>query len=119
MTRRIGTIVMVLALLLGGGVGSCLAAIDAARALQCCSKDCPRPTSHNPNECCSVGTATMDGEVAPAAQLTGPAANASSFVARQVVTALAPADTYHLSTHLANWSPPPRLTRGVLCSLQI
>jgi hypothetical protein len=117
--RRFATIFVVLALLLGGGLTSCLAAIANARALECCSKDCPQPPARNPHECCAVGTSTQDGEVAPALQLTNPDSSAFSVTIVPVSATFAPSSLSRLAIHIANWSPPSRLTRSALCSLQI
>ena len=118
MMRRFATIFLVLALLLGGGVGSCLAAIANAHALECCSKDCPRPPAHNQNECCAVGTSTQDGEVAPAMQLTSPDLSSMGIAVVPVSAIFAPSSPFYLAIQLADWSAP-RLTRSALCSLQI
>jgi hypothetical protein len=117
-TRRIATLVMAFALLLGAGSASCWAAIESARALQCCSKDCPTP-AHNPDECCSVRTSAQDGEVAPALHLNNPDSFAVSFATVPVSAIFAPSSASSLAMHLAHWSPPPRLIRSALCSLQI
>jgi len=117
--RRFTTVVLVLALLLGGGVTSCLAAIAAARALECCSRDCPRPPARDANQCCAVGTSTQDGEVAPAMQLTSPDLSAAGVAMLPAATIFAPVAPSRTAIHFADWSPPPRLLRSALCSLQI
>jgi hypothetical protein len=109
---------MVLALLLSGGITSCFAAIANARALECCSKDCPRP-ARNPSECCSVGISTQDGEVAPAIQLNNAGSSAFSLAMVPVSAIFTPSRSPQLSIPIAHWSPPPRLIRSALCSLQI
>jgi hypothetical protein len=119
MMRRFATILVVLTLLLGGGVTSCLAAIANARALECCSKDCPRPLAHNAHECCAAGTSTQDGEVAPALQLTNPDSSAFSVAMVPAPTIFAPTPASRAAIRIADWSPPPRLTLSALCSLQI
>jgi hypothetical protein len=119
MMRRITTILVVLALLLSGGMASCFAAIDSVRAIECCSKDCPQPPAHNPSECCSVGTSTQDGEVAPAIHLNNPDSSAFSIAMVPVSTIFAPSSSSRLAVQIDHWSPLPRLTRSALCSLQI
>ena len=117
--RRFATIFIVLTLVLGGGVASCLAAIGNARALECCSKDCPRPPTQNPSECCGAGTSTQEGEVAPALQLTSPDTSGFSVAIAPVSAIFAPSRSPRFAIHIADWSPPPRLIRSALCSLQI
>jgi hypothetical protein len=64
MTLRLTTLILAFALMLGGAATTTLAAINTARALECCSKDCPQTPSRSPNQCCSVRASTQDGEVA-------------------------------------------------------
>ena len=116
MTRHVAILLLVLSLLLGGGVTSCVAAVDTMHALDCCSKNCPAPLTHSPNKCCSVGTATQDGEVAPALQLDSSPIGAAIVPLSLFAVASSP---IHLAIHIVDWSPPPRLARCVLCSLQI
>ena len=109
---------MILAMLLGGGLMSCLAALDNARALECCSKDCPRPPAHQPNQCCTVRNSPSDAQVAPAMQLTNadfPAFSVAMLPAFEIFATSAPSRPL---VRIA-WSPPPRLMRNVLCSLLI
>ena len=69
MRRYVAMLLLILPLLVGGGVTSCLAAVETLHAADCCSRQCPRSPAHNPDKCCSVGTVTQDGDVAPAPQL--------------------------------------------------
>jgi hypothetical protein len=119
MMRRFATIFIVLALVLGGGVTSCLAAIASAGAMECCSKDCPQRSAHNSDRCCSVGGAAQNGEVAPALPLTSADSSLFSLAMVPVSAIFAPPGSSHLAIHVADWSPPPRLLRSALCTLQI
>jgi hypothetical protein len=119
MMRRFATILIAFTLILGGAVTSCFAAIANVRALECCSKDCPRPPAHNAADCCGVGTATQDTEVAPGLQLTIPDSSAFFVAIGPVPASFVSVSSPHLAMHLAHWSPPSNLTRSVVCSLQI
>jgi hypothetical protein len=116
MTRYVTMLLLVLSLLAGGGVTSCVAAVETLHALDCCSKDCPSPLTHNPTKCCSIGVATQDGEVAPALQLDSLPIGAALVPLFVVLVASSPTQ---LAIQIADWSPPPRLARCALCSLQI
>ena len=116
MKHYLAVLLLILPLMVGSGVTSCLAAAETLQAQACCSKDCPRSPEHNPNKCCSVGTATQDGEVAPALQLDSSPIGAAIVPLSLFAVASSP---IHLAIHIVDWSPPPRLARCVLCSLQI
>lgn len=110
---------LALALLSGGGVASCLAAINQAQARQCCSSNCPDRPAHNPNRCCSVAAA-QDAEVAPAAHSSDGGA-----IAAQVAMAAAPyalmLPNIAASRIFAPATSPPLLASRlrILCSLQL
>jgi hypothetical protein len=116
MKHYLAMLLLILPLMVGSGVTSCLAAAETLQALACCSKDCPRSPEHNPNKCCSVGTATQDGEVAPALQLDSSSISAAIVPLDVMFAASIPTQ---LAVRIVDWSPPPRLARCVLCSLQI
>jgi hypothetical protein len=117
--RRFGTILVVLALLLGGALTSCFSTISNAHALECCSKDCPKPPTLSPAHCCAVDRAAQDGEVAPAMQLASPDSVTFAIALAPASTILAAAGPFRLAIHLADWSPPSRYIRDTLCLLQL
>jgi hypothetical protein len=120
MMRRFATIFVILALLLGGGVTSCLAAIANARALECCSKDCPQPPAHTADQCCAVSAAAQDGEVAPALQVISPDALMFSTAIPAAAGIFAPSlASSRAAIHFSEWSPPPRHIQLTLCLLQL
>ncbi|HLX36971.1 MAG TPA: hypothetical protein VKR29_04195, partial [Candidatus Binataceae bacterium] len=93
--------------------------IDNARALECCSKECPRSPAHNPSQCCTVGTSTQDGEVAPATRLTRANISAVSLGILQASAVTLPIAASRAVVQLPDCSPPPREVRNSLCSLLI
>src|ERR1700690_2118635 len=109
--RRLATTFLVLALLLGGGLTSCVAAIANAQALECCSKDCPRPPARTPNECCSVGTFAQDGEVASALELTSPDSPMFNLAMVPISAVSAPSGSSRIAILIGHGSPPPRHIR--------
>jgi hypothetical protein len=119
MIERFTALLLGLAIMFGGGLSSCFAAIANAHALECCSKDCPKPPAHSPAQCCAVDRATQDGEVAPAMSLTSPDSMTFAIALAPASTIFASAGPSRVALHLTDWSPPPRYIRNTLCLLQL
>jgi hypothetical protein len=119
MIGRFTAVLLGLAIMFGAGLSSCVAAIANAHALECCSKDCPKPPAHRPAQCCAVDRATQDGEVAPAMPLTSPDSLTFAIALAPASTIFAAAAPSRFPLHLAGWSPPPRYIQNTLCLLQL
>lgn len=116
--RRLLIFALMLALLSGGSVASCLAAINDAQARRCCATSCPDKPARNPSQCCAVMTA-QDAEVAPSAQTAD--ANALAHFSMSVAPGAAVLQpTSSLAATSAAHSPPlMRLPLQILCSRQL
>jgi hypothetical protein len=116
--RRLLIFALLLTLLSGGSVTSCLAAINDAQARRCCATSCPDKPARNPSQCCAVIPA-QDAEVAPSAHTADADALAHFSMSVAPGAAVLQSASTLVVASAAHSPPLLRLPLQILCSRQL